>query len=100
MSSNRGKAALFDDASFEVKKTELYAQSKPNTQHTQDEQGAHNTHDTQGAQNSQRKQKHPRINMAFYGNNLDYLRNAAWKARMSVTEYVNALIHQDRERNL
>ena len=54
--------------------------------------GALDTHDTQ------RKQKHPRINMAFYGDNLEYVREAAYQSRMSVTEYVNSLIVDDKNR--
>lgn len=48
---------------------------------------------------SERKQVHPRINMAFYGDNLDYVREAAYQQRTSVTEYVNRLIHEDRKKN-
>lgn len=44
-----------------------------------------------------RKQKYPRINLAFYGANLDYVREAAWQSRMSITEYINFLIDRDRE---
>lgn len=46
-----------------------------------------------------RSQKHPRINMAFYDDNLAYLQDAAWKARKSVTAYVNDLIAADREKH-
>lgn len=45
------------------------------------------------------KGKHPRINLAFYDDNLDYVREAAWKNRMSITEYMNHLIQEDRQRN-
>lgn len=48
---------------------------------------------------SERSQKHPRINMAFYDDNLAYLQEAAWKARKSVTAYVNDLIAADKEKN-
>lgn len=58
-------------------------------------QSTQNTHSTQG---TQRKQKHPRINMAFYDDNLDYVREASYQSRMSVTEYVNKLIKEDRQR--
>lgn len=63
------------------------------------------THDTQHTpnapvkQNAQRKQKHPRINMAFYDNHLEYLQDAAWRNKMSITEYVNKLVKEDMERN-
>lgn len=46
---------------------------------------------------SKRVQKDPRINMAFYGDNLDYVREAAHQNRMSITEYVNKLIIDDKE---
>lgn len=84
MSDKRGKAALFDDASFEIKT---------------DTQGTQDAHDTQQTQPAERKQKHPRINMAFYGDNLDYLKDVSWAARMSVTEYVNNLVAEDRKKN-
>lgn len=41
--------------------------------------------------------KHPRINMAFYDDNLDYVREAAYQNRMSITEYVNKLIENDKQ---
>lgn len=47
----------------------------------------------------ERSQKHPRINMAFYNDNLTYVQEAAWRARKSVTAYVNDLITADREKN-
>ena len=59
-----------------------------------------NTHDTQNTQPAQRKQKYPRINMAFYDDNLEYVKEAAYQARMSVTEYVNQLIVDDKNRKL
>lgn len=48
---------------------------------------------------TERKQPYPRINMAFYGDNLDYVREASYQQRMSVTEYVNRLIYKDRQAN-
>lgn len=90
MSDKKGKSVMFDDTSFEVKEVETGAR---------DTQGAHNTQGTQNTQGQQRKQKHPRINMAFYGDHLDYLKDAAWAARISVTEYVNNLVAEDRKKN-
>lgn len=88
MSEKRGKQAIFDDSTFEIKtKTE-----------THDTPVTHDTQNTPKAQAAQRVQKHPRINMAFYGDHLDYLKDAAWAARMSVTEYVNALVAEDRKK--
>lgn len=75
---------------------DLAATTKKNIEerHTQGAQYTHDTHDTQ------RKQKHPRINMAFYGDNLEYVREAAYQKRVSVTEYINQLIVDDRNRKL
>ena len=52
------------------------------------------------AENKQaaRKQKYPRINLAFYADHLDYVQEAAWQNRTSVTGYVNRLIAEDRIR--
>jgi hypothetical protein len=83
MSDKKGKSVMFDDASFEVKQVKT---------------GAHDTQGARDTQGRQRKQKHPRINMAFYGDHLDYLKETAWEARMSVTEYVNALVAEDRKK--
>lgn len=44
-----------------------------------------------------RKQKYPRINLAFYDDNLAYVQEAAYQNRMSVTAYVNHLIEQDQK---
>ena len=38
------------------------------------------------------KGKHPRINLAFYGENLEFCREMAWRNHQSVTAYVNDLI--------
>lgn len=62
----------------------------PKTQNTQSEQS------TYKAQGTQRAQKHPRINMAFYGDNLEFVREAAWRNKQSITEYMNSLIEQAR----
>lgn len=59
------------------------------TQDAQEEQGAHDT--------QERKQKHPRINMAFASDNLDYLRTMAGLDGISITAYVNRLIEADRD---
>lgn len=39
-----------------------------------------------------KKTKYPRINLAFYGDNLEFCREMAWKNHQSVTAYVNDLI--------
>lgn len=85
VTSKKGKEAL--------NKLNTLPAFNENTQSTHDTQRAQHTH------NTQRKQKHPRINMAFYGDNLEYLREAAYRNRISVTEYVNKLVEEDRQRN-
>ena len=80
------------------------------TQAEQNTQVTHNTHDTpkeqstqsvpstQKTQGTQRVQKHPRINMAFYGDNLEFVREDAWRNKQSITEYMNSLIEQARNK--
>ena len=63
------------------------------TQGTQEEQAAPVTQKEQPA----RKQKHPRINMAFYGDNLEYVELIARIEGVSVTQYINTLIEADRD---
>mgnify|MGYP001445159695 CR=1 FL=1 len=74
------------------------------------------THETQQEQNTQeideilealqeqeeqktpkRKQKWPRMNIAFKGNNLEYLKIMSRIDGMSITDYVNRLIKADQE---
>lgn len=71
------------------------AQPTHNTQGVHDALSTHNTQDTP---KTQRAQKHPRINMAFYGDNLEFVREEAWRNKQSITEYVNGLIEQARDR--
>lgn len=73
------------------------------------------THETQQEQNTQeideilealqeqeeqktpkRKQKWPRMNMAFKGNNLEYLQIISRIDGISITDYVNGLIKSDQ----
>lgn len=92
---------------------EQVAHDTPNTQEEQSEQNTPSTHATQEVQNTlntqstqnthkahstQRAQKHPRINMAFYGDNLEFVREAAWRNKQSITEYMNGLIEQVRNK--
>ena len=44
-----------------------------------------------------KKTPDPRINLAFYGDNLKFLQYAAWKNRLSITAYVNRLIEKDKD---
>ena len=79
-------------------------QDEQPVQITHDAQPTHNTHDVLSAHNTQdtpktqRAQKHPRINMAFYGDNLEFVREEAWRNKQSITEYVNSLIEQARNK--
>lgn len=41
----------------------------------------------------------PRMNMAFYGDNLAFCREMAWRNRQSITQYVNQLIAQEKEKH-
>lgn len=43
------------------------------------------------------KKPDPRINMAFYDDNLEFLQYAAWKNHMSITQYVNLLVSKDKD---
>ncbi|MFA5638774.1 MAG: hypothetical protein WC961_07890 [Anaerovoracaceae bacterium] len=65
---------------------------------------APSTHDTQEVQEVQRTQgkkgqKLPRINMAFQTSNLEYLQIISRIEGKSITEYVNNLVEQDRQKN-
>ena len=63
------------------------------------------THDTQEAPTTQatqeepstRKHKYPRINMAFYGDNLEHAELMARIEGVSITKYINNLIEADRD---
>lgn len=90
MAKNKKNNGLFDVSDL-AKNAQRNIEERNATQHTQ------HTHDAQGVQ---RKQKHPRINLAFYGNNLKYAKEAAWLKKMSVTEYINQLIVDDRNRGV
>lgn len=43
-----------------------------------------------------KKAPDPRINMAFYDDNLTFCQFASWKKRQSITQFVNALIEQEK----
>ncbi len=43
--------------------------------------------------------KLPRLNMAFYNNNLDYVQKIAGIKGISATAYINQLIDMDKEKN-
>jgi DNA-directed RNA polymerase subunit F len=60
-----------------------------------------NAQEVQPVQRTQGKkgQKLPRINMAFQTSNLEYLQLISRIEGKSITEYVNNLVEQDRQRN-
>lgn len=68
---------------------------------TQDVQEVHDTQEVQQVQRTQGKkgQKLPRINMAFQTANLEYLQLISRIEGKSITEYVNTLVEQDRQKN-
>ena len=76
-------------------------------QDTPDTQNTDNTHDTQQTystgetRNAQKPQKIPqtfyRLNLKLRGDFRQYLDDEAWKARKSITEYLNDLIAADME---
>ena len=90
MAKNRKNNGLFDVSDL----------SKNAQKNIEERNATPNAHDTQHTQHTQRKQKYPRINMAFYGDNLEYVRDAAYENRVSVTEYINQLIVDDKNRKV
>lgn len=68
---------------------------------TQEVQEVHDTQEIQQVQRTQGKkgQKLPRINMAFQTSNLEYLQIISRIEGKSITEYVNNLVEQDRQKN-
>ena len=68
---------------------------------TQEVQEVHDTQEVQEVQRTQGKkgQKLPRINMAFQTSNLEYLQIISRIEGKSITEYVNNLVEQDRQKN-
>lgn len=89
MAKNRDNKSIFDVSDLTKK-----------AQKNIEERNAHDTQSTHNTQDAQRKQKHPRINLAFYGNNLELAKEAAWLKKISVTEYINQLIVDDTNRRI
>ena len=73
----------------------------PALQFISNTQDVQEVHDTQEVQRTQGKkgQKLPRINMAFQTVNLEYLQLISRIEGKSITEYVNNLVEQDRQKN-
>lgn len=73
----------------------------PALQFISNTQEVHDTQEVQEVQRTQGKkgQKLPRINMAFQTVNLEYLQLISRIEGKSITEYVNNLVEQDRQKN-
>ena len=74
------------------------AQQEQQTQDTPKEQEAQAVQEAQATQ-GRKGMKMQRINMAFTPSNIDYIRVMAAIRGQTMTQFVNALITQDRERN-
>ena len=70
-----------------------------NTWNTPDTVNTVDVPDTQKKNVRTRQQKHPRINMAFYTENHEYLEYITRLRGVSITQYVNDLIAKDAEIN-
>lgn len=72
-----------------------------NTEKNNNTQDVYNTYETQEVQKTQGRkgQKLPRMNMAFYGDNLTYINKMSRLRGMTATAYINELIEQDQEKN-
>lgn len=64
-----------------------------------EEQHMQNNNDALDAHAKKGRKKLPRINMAFYGENYDYLVYISRLSGKNITEYVNSLVDKDREIN-
>ena len=75
-------------------------ESERNAHDAHDEQGAHNTHDGRDAHNEKEvaQGKPYRLNTLISAEYEKFIRDEAWKARMNVTQYINALIAAEMER--
>lgn len=82
-------SAFFGEATEDTQNTE----NTGNTKDTQNTKNIKNTQDTKGA----KKEKLPpyRINLKLKGEYKDYLSDAAWENRTSITQYLNDLIEKD-----
>lgn len=74
-------------------KTDEY--NEHNTYEVHEEREVESSNKTQG----RKGQKLPRLNMAFYNNNLEYVQKIAGVKGMSATAYINKLIDEDRKKN-
>lgn len=74
------------------------AQQEQQTQETPKEQETQAVQEAQATQ-GRKGMKMQRINMAFTPSNIDYIRVMAAIRGQTMTQFVNALITQDRERN-
>lgn len=69
----------------------LYAQQEPDVQEVHERQEALQTQGKRGA-------KAQRINMAFTPSNMDFIKVMAKLKGQTMTQYVNAILEQERER--
>ena len=90
--------------SFKMDNPALAFISGPTVQVEQEEQHTQEVHDVQHVQDvpmvqgtqGRKGQKHPRINMAFPADNLEFLQLVSRIDGVSITEYVNRLIAADK----
>ena len=59
----------------------------------------HETHDAPETQDDRRMAQNYRINLKLRAEYREYLELEAWKARKSITEFINDLIEQHRQKN-
>lgn len=102
---------MADDKKKSFKETDIVKKfTTPQTeddsvQETQDKHEPHedqhmqNNNETHDAHAKKGRKKLPRINMAFYGENYDYLTYISRLSGKNITEYVNSLVDKDREIN-
>lgn len=106
--SNPALAYITDNKNQEKKKEQANAPlDTTNSSDAHDAQGTHSTQHTQTAQDEpsaphtqktqgRKGQKRQRINMAFDDDNIEYLRLMSRVEGISMTQYVNNLLDQDR----
>lgn len=67
-----------------------------NTQETHD---THSTHDTQKTHKADETEGKPyRINLKLDGDLEEFIKDEAWRQRTSVTQYLNGLIRDDKQK--
>lgn len=73
----------------------------PNTESTESTAETHDTHSTQNTLNTtethEQRKTFYRINLKLRPEFRQYLDDESWKARKSITEYINDLIQSDKD---